>query len=206
MSAIRVGVTGNTGAGKTTAAAILGEWGAAVVEADAIGHELLAPGGTLFDRIVEEYGREILSPDGNIDRGVLGGKVLAGPQERERYNRLIHPALLTELLRRVEELGRRHEVVVVDAALLFEWGLFGAMDVIVVVAAPEGLRRERIGARDGPRGQSFALREAAQWPEEKKRAAADFVVENTGDISELRTSLEQIWRNIRGTGTHRERV
>ncbi len=206
MTALRVGLTGNTGAGKSTVAAMLAEWGAAVVDADAIGHQLLAPDGPLFGEVVARYGKEIVATDGGIDRARLGAKVLASPEETEGYNRLVHPALLSRLRQRVEELGRDHELVVVDAALLYEWGLDREMDVMLVVVAPAAVRRARIEARDGARGQSFARRQAAQWPEERKRAAADYVVENARGFSELRTKLLEIWRNIRGTRTHRERV
>lgn len=204
--ALRVGLTGSTGAGKSTAAAILAEWGAAVVDADALGHALLAPGSPVYRQVVERYGREVLGPDGDVDREALGRRVFSGPEETDAYNRLIHPALLAELRARLQSEARRAEVVVVDAALLLEWGLERELDVTLVVVAPEETRRERIGARDGPRAATFARRQAAQWSQERKCAAADVVIENSGNLSNLRESLQLFWRSIRGTGKNNNRV
>ena len=187
-----VGLTGNTGAGKSTAAHWLAEWGARVVDADALGHRLLLAGSPVHREIVARYGGEILDEHGAIVRARLAPLVFATREETEAYNRIIHPALVGEIRRRVREEGEGP--VVVDAALLFEWGLHREMDAVIVISAPEEMRRARVG------DAAFAAREAAQWPEQEKTTRADQVVDNNGDLNSFKSKLENAWRNVRGTG------
>jgi dephospho-CoA kinase len=200
-----VGVTGVVGSGKSEFARALAEDPRArLLEADRIGHEALAPGGPLVAAVVRRFGPEVRGPDGGIQRPVLARMVFEEPGGLEALNALVHPWLIATLRRRMARLRRQRGVamVVVDAALLAEWGLHREMDRVVVVEAPA--RRRRLWLRR--RGWSEAQirgREAAQWPAARKRAVADVVVANDGDLTELRARarrLAGLWLHYLGRG------
>lgn len=177
-----VGVTGTIGAGKSVLArAMAASPGVKLLDADRIGHEALRPASPLIPALVRRFGRDILAPGGGVDRRALARKVFASPGRVSALNGVVHPWLLATLCGRIARLNRRRGVaiVVVDAALLCEWGLSHGMDRVVVVDAPPAKRR--LWLRE--RGLSLAQirsREAAQWPPSRKRRCGQILVSNTG--------------------------
>jgi dephospho-CoA kinase len=198
MNATWIGITGNSGAGKSAVADWMAQWGAEVVDADAIGHQLLLPGSGVFNEVVERYGDGVLDSEGRIDRCRLGSKVFANSEETARYNEMIHPALIEEIRRQMREKSKLAEIVVLDAALLFEWSLDSEMNHVVTIVASNETRRKRIAVRDGGSSDRFMDREAAQWPQEKKANQSDSVINNDSDWNEFEKNTKTIWRNIRG--------
>lgn len=193
-----VGITGTVGAGKSTVGRLFERWGARRIDADRLSREAVAPGSPALEAIVDEWGEEVLADDGSLDRAVLRERVFGDPEARERLEEIVHPEvrrLREERLREAREDGV--DVVVGEVPLLFETGMEEAFDLVVVVDAPVGVRRRRLRAsRDLP-DRTFEAIEAAQWSGERKRAAADLVIENDGTREELEEAAREAWRAIR---------
>ncbi len=191
-----VGVTGGAGAGKTTLARFLGELGATVIEADRVGHEVLGL-PEVREQLVRAFGPEILAPDGTVDRKKLGQRTFADPRALQTLTRIVKPWIVA----RIQEAIRRAptEIVVVDGALIYEYGVEHLFDRIVVVTAPEDLRLRRFMAKTGyPEAVARRLLQQ-QMPEEEKIRRADHVVYNTGSLNRLEHEARRLyhtWRTL----------
>lgn len=204
---LRVGLSGGIGSGKSSVARTWAELGAVVVDADAIVHELQAPGAPLLDVIRAEFGDDIFDPDGALDRKALGQVVFADPEARARLGRLVHPRVRAEMAARVrdaEDAGV--EVVVLDIPLLFEGRAAenaatrgGAMefDATVLVYVSRALQIERTVARDACSREDAEQRVAAQMSIEDKRALADHVIDNSGTPEDTRAQVSALHERLR---------
>ena len=194
---IVIGVAGGIASGKSTVARVFEELGARVLDADAIGHDLLRT-DRLRDRIREAFGEDVLTPEGDVDRRALGRVVFGDDQARQRLNRLVRPAIRGEIRRRIA--GMRGEgydgAVVVDAPLLVDTGPTDLADRVVLVTAPSSTRKERIIRRSGLSEEEAEQRIAAQVPDEKQARWADYVLENSGTQDELTAEAEALWKRI----------
>jgi dephospho-CoA kinase len=194
-----IGLTGGTGSGKSAAGARFAQHGIPVIDADAVGHALLAPGGALEGEVLRAFGPDIAT-SGGIDRKKLGQRVFADPEARRQLNGLIHPAIHEEVARRVVDFASEgHEVVIVDAALLAESGekdpyLSG---LILVLAAAETRLRRLVESR-GLDAASAQMQIDAQTPPWRKRGAADWIIENDGTFEELYAQVDQVAQELTG--------
>ena len=195
---LRVGLTGNIGCGKSTAAKYLADLGAYIIDADAIGHGLLHSGTETFSRIVSEFGPEILNKAGGIDRGKLGKVVFALPERLEFLNSLMHPAVRAEVGRRISEIsaGDPHAVIIVESALMVETGFFRQFDHIIVVTCERGIQLRRTEERTGLTRQEVEARLSRQMSEDEKVHAADFVIDNSGSFEDLQRALQAVYRDL----------
>lgn len=195
----RIGLTGGIGSGKTEVAAVFRDLGARVLEADTMARELVAPGTPALERIEEEFGSAVLDADGALDRGELAAIVFGDPERLARLNAIVHPPLTEAVLSQIEALERDDAdgVVVVDAALLLDWDISDAFDLIVVVRAPLEERLSRLVAGGLSRDDAEA-RAAAQRPEDDLAEAADVVVDNDGTLADLRERITELWANLPG--------
>lgn len=193
---IVIGVAGGIASGKSTAARVFERLGARVLDADAIGHDLLRTEG-MRDDIRATFGDTILTAEGDVDRRALGRLVFDDEQARHRLNRLVRPAIRAEIRRRIA--GMRGEgydgVVVVDAPLLVDTGPTDLADRVILVTAPASTRKERIILR-GLTGGEAEARIAAQEPDTKQARWADFILENNGTRDELIEKAEALWKRI----------
>ncbi len=182
-----VGLTGGIATGKSTVARMLQERGAAVLDADALVHELQAPGTEVFRAILDAFGPGMLTADGTLDRGRLGARVFADPEARRILEGIVHPALTAQIVRRVDALrqGGRTLLCVLEAALLVEGGRRGIVDRLVVITAPEEQQVARLGAKGGLSEQEAWRRVRAQLPSALKARHADYVLVNDGDLASL---------------------
>ena len=195
-----VGVTGGIGAGKSTVCAVFEKAGAHVIDADAVGHEVLCDPGVIRN-LTDAFGREILDSDGQIVRRVLGARAFASEEGRGKLNAAVWQPLRQALLDKIQAaLDQNPErPVVVDAALLLERGDPKAwIDVLVVVTAPEPVRIERTMARLGISKAEVKARMAAQLPEADKVAVADFVVVNDATPAACRKRARCVWTQLQG--------
>jgi dephospho-CoA kinase len=183
MSLQVVGLTGGIASGKSTVARFTREAGLPVIDADALGHMVLAPDGAAYSEVLETFGAGVL---GN-DRRRLGAMVFDNPERRVALEAITHPAI-TALARRglelIEERGGR--LAVYEAALLVETGMHRGLAALVVVSCSVENQLERVMARDGLDRAEVAARIASQYPLAEKLAVADWVVENDGTFEELR--------------------
>jgi len=145
-----VGLTGGICSGKSTVAAMFERLGAVVIDADRVAHELQVPGQPLFEAIVSAFGRQIVGEDGRIDRRRLGAIVFSDPKARARLEEILHPAIVEECERRIQQARASGAAVcLLDAALLIESGRHARFDRMVLVEASEAVQLERLMARMG---------------------------------------------------------
>jgi len=194
---LRAGLTGGAGSGKSTVARMLAERGFPVVDADRVAHELYAPGTALARAILARFGPETARPDGSIDRAILGRLVFEDPERLRALNGLVHPPLVAELRSRLDALaGSGATAAVLEAALLLQWSAPGLVDLVIGVWAPREARLKRLVA-GGLALEAAVLRVDAQIPDDVLRRRADFIVENTGSLDVLRTSIDGLAGELR---------
>ena len=194
--AIRVGLTGGIGSGKSTVARMLAERGAVVVDGDQIARELVVPGSPALAAIVARFGAGILRPDGSLDRPGLADIVFPDAAALADLDAIMHPRIAdraAELLAQAERSGA--PVVVYDMPLLVENGQQGDFDVVLVVQAPMSTRLARLAVR-GVRVGDAQERMARQASDEQRAAVADIVLDNAGDEAALAAQVEAAWRQI----------
>ena len=194
---IKVGLTGGIGSGKSEVARLLAEHGAVVVDADALAREALAPGSPGSAAVVEEFGPEVLAPDGSIDRARLGRLVFADAAGRAALEAIVHPYVG----RRSAELmaaAPADAVVVYDVPLLVEKGLQDGFEVVVVVDAADETRLRRLVDVRGMPEQDARERMAAQASREARLAVAYHVLRNDGDLAELAEQVSRLWAELSG--------
>lgn len=179
-----IGITGPTGAGKTTALRALSALGAEVVDADEVYHRLLTESGEMKARLVEAFGENILDPGGKIDRRRLAGAVY--PDRLEELNAVTHPYVVQAVEERIEAAAAElRPALAIDAIALVESGLASRCDAVVAVLAPRQLRLRRIMARDGIDEEYARRRAEAQKDDGFYRTHSDLVLENVeGDTPE----------------------
>ncbi len=181
-----VGLTGNIAAGKSMVAQRLAALGATVIDADHLAREAVRPGTRALRRIVDRWGVGVLMPDGTLDRTALREIVFADDVERAALDAIVHPEVA---LLREEEVGaaraRGDRLVVCDIPLLFEVGLEGEMDRVVLVDAPPEVRRERLMRDRGLSASAASAMMAAQMPSQRKRDRAHHLIDNDGTVEEL---------------------
>ena len=195
------GLTGGTGSGKSEAGRMFRERGVPVLDADAIGHALIEPGGAAVDAVVDAFGADILT-DGHIDREKLGARVFRDAEARQRLNAILHPAIRMEIANRCVSLAQEgHDTVLVDAALIAENGRKDDyLNGLIVVNCPADLRARRLVERRGIDEPEACRRIAAQTPPEKKIALADWVIENSGTIEALEAEVERVAEELKRHG------
>jgi dephospho-CoA kinase len=179
---LTIGLTGGIASGKSTVSRRLMELGATVVDADAIARALQEPGRPGLEGIVEEFGPSVLTPDGRLDRAALGARVFADPEARARLDRLVHPRIVAAIAARLDRLRAEgfRGVVVLDAALLLEWGLERWCDAVIAVHAPEDEQIARLIAARGWTREDAERRLAAQRTQQDFASAADVTLDSHG--------------------------
>ena len=193
-----VGLTGGIGAGKSTVARLLAGHGAAVVDVDALGREIVAPGGSVVQAVLERFGSELAGPDGGIDRPALASIVFNDPDELADLNDISHPAINELLDERIESIGAAGttDVVVLDMAVLTESTLGRdtrfPYEIVVTVEAPPDIRLERLIER-GMTSEDAKARLASQATDEQRREVSNFVIGNGGGNDELADATEKLW-------------
>lgn len=205
---LKVGLTGGIACGKSVVADMFAARGAHVIKADEIAHRLMRPGQPVFAAVVAAFGKEILRPDGSIDRPQLASMAFAASHPRvAELNRVVHPAVVAEQDRWTEEIGRRdpQAIAMVEAALIFEAGVRDHFDRMLVVTCEPEQKVERLAARlhisrEAAR-QEVDSRSRSQWPDREKARLADFVIYNTGSLDETAEQVDRILRELEREAT-----
>jgi dephospho-CoA kinase len=194
---MRVGLTGGVASGKSTVSAILAELGAVVIDADALAREVVARGTPGLEAVVAEFGPELLTPDGELDRPAMGRLVFGDEGARRRLEAIVHP-LVIERMAALEAAAGEDEVVVHDIPLLAEGGRADTFDAVLVVDAPRDLQLERMLRDRGWTREDAESRIAAQATREQRRAIATHVIDNNGSLADLRARVEAVYAQLRG--------
>jgi dephospho-CoA kinase len=192
-----IGLTGGIASGKSTAARMLAELGAPVVDADQIARDVVQPGQPALAEIVDAFGAEVLLPDGTLDRKRLGALVFADADKRRRLNAITHPRIGGATQGRLAELrAAGAPLAIYEAALIVENGLHRALDGLIVVSCSEAQQLARLVGRDGLGEDEARARIAAQAPLADKLAAATWVVDTGGSLADTRQQIGRIWEQI----------
>jgi len=209
---LRVGLTGGIACGKTAVGEMFAARGAHVIQADRIAHELMQPGGPVYNQVVLHFGRQILQPDGRINRQKLaqaafsapppGGGTTTSPRVEE-LNRIVHPAVIASQEEWMADIQRRdpHAIAMVEAALILEAGVSHRFDKLVVVSCSHDVRLQRFAQRlhldvETAR-QEMERRMAAQMPDEEKARRADYVIDNSGSLADTERQVDKIMLELR---------
>lgn len=185
-----IGIGGNISSGKTTLAKYFQEFGAKIVDADKIGWSLLKISTKEYRKIIKTFGKSILDRNQNIDRKKLGEIAFANPKKLRTLNCIVHPALLTKVR---QEIKKNRGIIVLDAALLFNWGLEKEMDASILVSATKKLKIERT-KKLGMTKKAAEERLGQQMPEKVMAKQADFIVKNNGSKQELKQTAQEMWQ------------
>jgi dephospho-CoA kinase len=194
-----VGLTGGVASGKTAVSRVLREEGAYIIDADQIARELVQPHKPAWNELVRAFGKEILQEDGSIHRRKLADKVFTDPEQRKVLNQILHPRIKEEMDRRTKEIGQRdpEAIVVIDAPLLVELGVYRQVDQLIVVTSTQMQQMERLKERDG-RSPEEALRLfSSQMPVEEKVKLADFVIRNEGSLEETKKRAKEVFKELK---------
>jgi len=191
-----IGLTGGIGTGKTQVSEMLEKLGAAIVNADLLGHQIYVPQSEAWREVVEVFGEEVLAPNGEIDRTKLGPIVFGDLEALKKLNAITHPkiyALADESLKKLSEEGS--EVAVLEAALLIEAKWTPLVNEVWVTTAPEQDVVKRIQERNGFTEEAIQSRIASQMTQEERITHADVIIENEGDLTELKTKIHKFWND-----------
>jgi dephospho-CoA kinase len=192
---ISVGLTGGIGAGKSEVSGRLAARGAVVIDSDRIARDVVAAGSPGLAAVAAEFGAGVLRPDGTLDRERLGALVFADKRARERLNAIVHPLVRQRSAELVAGLPD-DAVVVHDIPLLVENGLAAGFDLVAVVDAPEDVQVDRLRRQRGMAEPDARARIAAQATREQRRAVADVVIDNGGDLARLDRQVSALWERI----------
>lgn len=205
---LKVGLTGGIAAGKSVVGEMFVALGAHLIQADAISHQLMQPGQAVYQEVVRHFGPGILNPDGAVNRARLAEAAFGAPGTNQtsriqELNRIVHPAVIRRQEEWMQEVGRRdpRAIAVVEAALILEAGAAKDFDRLVVVTCLPEQRIQRWAARMGV-DQDTAQREvtrrmAAQFPDEKKIEAGDYVIDNSGSLDETQKKVGQVYMELK---------
>ena len=167
------------------------------MDADTVVHQLMDQQTELTEAIGERFGRDVLAPDGSVDRKKLGAIVFSDPDARRELNRLVHPKVIAEEKRLLAEAERKGvQIGVVDAALMIETGTYRDYDRLVVVYCPREVQLERLVARDGLSPEDAARRVDAQLSVEEKKLYADDVVDSSGSLEDTERRVGEVWDSL----------
>ena len=192
-----IGLTGCPGAGKTIVAGILKELGAAIISGDQIGKEVVDSSPKILNSLTKAFGAEILDDDGKLLRRKLGKIAFSSPTQMSKLDQIVHPPLLIELKRQIEAhpAVSPQGLLVVDAALIFEWGIADWFDKIITVHAEYWLRIKRL-VSSGLTEKEAQQRTDAQLNQEEKIRRADITIENNRMVKDLGPVVKKIYQML----------
>lgn len=192
---LKIGLTGGIGSGKSSVSQLFESWGAYIFDADKEAKHILENNETTQSEIIAEFGTDVLGHNNKIDKTKLARIAFSDEDHQLRLNTIIHPYVFAKIdatFDQVLEKGK-HEVFVVDAALIYESGADTHMDYVIVVTSHLKIRTERVMSRGGLTRDQFFQRLDLQWPDEDKVHMADFVVHNNGTEDQLASEAKKIF-------------
>ena len=196
-----IGLTGGIASGKSSVSQHLAQKGAHIIEADRVGHEVIAPDGEAYADVVAAFGKEIFAPDQTIDRRRLGSIVFGNKEKLATLNRISHPHMATRMSKEIARVAalpaaKRPVAVVLEAAILFEAKWDALCDVIWAVEAPVELSISRLMARNGLSLEEAQARLNAQFSNEERASRAGKVIQNTSSMEFLLGQVDLLWKEL----------
>jgi dephospho-CoA kinase len=196
---LRVGLTGGIAAGKSTVGRMFAELGCHLIDSDTIVHQLYEPGQAAHTAVVDAFGKPVLSPDGTIDRKVLGEIVFNDPEALAKLNSLLHPAVIRRQQEWLDEMeaGDPSGIGIVDATLMLETGSYKNYDKVIVVVCPVEEQKRRLRGRPALTEEQIDARLRSQMPAEEKVKLADFVIDTSKDLANTRRQAAEVYSRLR---------
>ena len=207
---LRVGLTGSIGVGKSFVAGVLAELGCHLLDADVTAREVVAPTSVALEKVVAEFGADVLQSNGALDRTKLGNLVFSDPGRRATLNSILHPYIIA----RQDELMREWEAVspngiaVVDAALMIESGGYQRFDKLIVVHCSPEIQIQRVMSRNNFSREEAEQRIRAQMSQDEKKKFADYLIDTSDGFDDTRRQTEKVYAallqdlNLEGQQTH----
>jgi len=196
---LRVGLTGGLASGKSFVGQQLAALGCLLIEADEIGHQVQQPGAEAYQPIVDEFGPEILNPDGTLDRRRLAAEVFSKPERLEKLNALVHPPVRARIEKMIADFSARRPdgIAVTEAAILIETGVYRRYDRLIVVVAREEQQIERAMARDRLTREEVIEKMRRQMPTAEKVKYADYVIDTSGAKQHTIDQTRSVYQSLR---------
>ena len=198
---LAVALTCGLATGKSFVGKVFEELGCHRLEADQLGHQALEPAGEAYEAVVNLFGPEILDANGTIDRHRLGALVFPNPARLEQLNAIVHPAVERLRQSRIAEIAKSepNAIVICEAAIYIETGATGRFDKVVLTVCGRELQIERAMAREsGWSRLETEARLARQWPDDRKRIAADFIIDTSNSMEDTRRQTIEVYNRLRG--------
>ena len=195
---ISIGLTGNVGSGKSTVARIWkAERGALLIDADQIGRSVVQPGSRCMARLVQRFGKEILLPDGSLNRRRMAEIAFSDKENLEALNSIVHPEIIRKINDQLQEARSQGAgAVVVDAALILEFGFERCLDVVVAVDAPREIKIERMLAKGKISRETLEQMLEVQLPPQELKEKADYVLDNSADEESLKERALELFDRL----------
>ena len=195
---LKVALTGGIGSGKSEVSALFNKWGAHIFDADTIAKQILDKNKTAQKELILEFGSDIISAEGIIDKKKLSRIAFQNEFNQLKLNTIIHPYVFKEIDLCFESILKKskHEVFIVDAALIYESGADAHMDYVIVVTSHLKIRTERVMRRGDLSRDQFLKRVDLQWPEKDKTEMADFIIYNNGTIDNLKKEAKKVYNQL----------
>ncbi len=192
-----IGLTGGIGSGKSTASQFLSELGAVILDADKVGHEAFKPNTEAWREVVATFGSQVLTSSGEVDRKKLGEIVFSHPEALSQLNQIMHPRMYDMMKAKIEEYRRQGvDAVVLEAAVLIEANWTPLVDEVWVTVAPEAAVLERVRKQRGLAEEQTLARIRSQLSSEERKKHADVVINNDGDINEVKAKVKELWDRL----------
>lgn len=199
---LRVGLTGSIAVGKSFVTSVFAELGCRVLDADQTAREVVMPGAAGLEAVVQSFGKDVLAPDGTLDRARMASIVFADEEKRLRLNHILHPFIIA----RQDEILRAWEgedpngIAIVDAALMIESGGYKRFDKLIVVHCRPEVQLERLMLRDKLTLAEAQRRIASQMPQEEKQQYADFLIDTSDGFEPTRERTAEVYKELRQHG------
>ena len=195
---LRVGLTGSIGVGKSFVTSVFEELGCHVLDADVTAREVVMPGTPGLQAITEEYGEEVLNPDGTLNRKQLGALVFADENRRQRLNHILHPFIIARQDEIMNEWAKEDPevIAIVDAALMIESGGYRRFDKLIVVHCRPEVQLERLMLRDKLSRDEAQRRIDSQMPQEEKQKFADYLIDTSDGFDRTREQTVKVYNNL----------
>lgn len=194
-----IGLTGGIATGKSTVSGILKNAGAVIIDADRIARDVVKKGLPAYQEIIDTFGDNVLSPDGQIDRSVLGDIIFNDPQKKQLLNRIVHPHVREDTNLQLKHIEKNHPdaIVILDIPLLMEAQMHKDLSEVILVYAPEHIQIKRLMQRDGISEAAALARVRSQMPIEEKKELATIVIDDSGTRKDTRRQTLEIFQRFK---------
>jgi dephospho-CoA kinase len=193
-----LGLTGSIATGKSTVANMLRRRGAVLIDADQVARKVVEPGSLGLNKIIENFGSEMVTAEGRLDRAKLGELVFNDEEARERLNALLHPLIIEEMKQLTGQSLKKepHSIVIWDVPLLIEENLTQFVEQVIVVYVPESIQLKRLMERNQLTETEAIKRMKSQLSIEDKKKVADYIIDNSGSLEDTERQVDQLWKYL----------